>query len=609
MTEADVSAPIADLGKPTLRALAARLERFALATHGMRVLSAAVLLLLLLCGEGIVQLDHSRRIQAANALATAEASNLRGRLETELNSTLFLSSGLVAYVSSVEARLDETRITALLEALYRTGRNIRNIAVAPNNHVSWVYPLKGNERALGLHYPDNPEQWPSVQRAMAARSTLVAGPLTLVQGGQGLIARTPVFSQDGSYWGLLSMVIDWDSLRRHAGLVAHTADYSIALRGRDGLGAQGAVFFGDASVFAHTPVIMTLRLPGGTWEIGVAPLAGWHAATRPPPWARPAYALLACIVSILLFSLLRDAAERRRNHARLAAFNLRLEERVNERTQDLQATNQTLETALKTLHETQHELIRNEKMAALGSLVAGVAHELNTPLGNTMLAATTLEELARRLREGETALTRSQWRKALADITEASAMIHGNVSRAASLVASFKQVAADRSSEQRRVFRLDELTDNLVAMMQPTLRRARVRVERELPAIELDSYPGLLDQVLMNLLLNAVTHAFPAGQDGLVTIAGFAEGENKLRLVITDDGVGMSREVQDRVFDPFFTTRLGQGGTGLGLHIVFNVVTGPLGGSISVASEPGAGTSFTLLLPLRAPERKSPQSL
>lgn len=580
------------------------LRQFAASRLGALTLVTLVFILLAAAGEIVVQLDLSRREQAVHALATAAASNVRARLESELSSTLFLTSGLVAYVSSIDAQLDEAHVTALLSSLYRNGRNVRNIAIAPANRVRWVYPLQGNEKVLGLYYPDNPTQWPAVRSAMLARTTLVAGPLELVQGGTALIARTPVFRTDLSYWGLLSMVIDWESLKHNAGLLTQQGGFRFAIRGRDGTGERGPVFFGDEAVFAEDPVTMTLTLPGGTWRIGVAPVSGWHRAAAAAPWARPTYLALALVIAALFYGMMRDWAERASANAQLKAFNATLEERVLARTQALQAVNDELAQALATLRDTQQELVRNEKMAALGALVAGVAHELNTPIGNSVLASTTLQHRVAELRDSDGKLTRTQWRAALDELLTASELINASLTRAAQLVASFKQIAADRSSEQRRVFRLDTVVTQTVLMLQPTLRRAGVGVENEVGAVEMDSYPGLIDQLLINLIQNAVMHAFPEGREGLMVITAREEGE-RVTLTVADDGVGIPPAFIGRVFDPFFTTRLGRGGTGLGLHIVHNVVTGPLGGRIAVHSEPGAGTRFEIVLLKRAAPAES----
>jgi signal transduction histidine kinase len=178
-----------------------------------------------------------------------------------------------------------------------------------------------------------------------------------------------------------------------------------------------------------------------------------------------------------------------------------------------------------------------------------------------------------------------------------------NLMRAGDLIRSFKQVAADRASAQRRVFQLQELVSETLITLNPSIRRCRCEVKLEIDqGIELDSYPGPLGQVLDNLINNALIHGFADGGEGCIWISGRSAGAAVVTLSVRDNGVGIPLENQSRIFDPFFTTRLGLGGSGLGLHIVYNIVTDILGGSIEVQSVPGAGATFLLHLPLRTPE-------
>ncbi|HEX5802773.1 MAG TPA: ATP-binding protein [Azospira sp.] len=309
----------------------------------------------------------------------------------------------------------------------------------------------------------------------------------------------------------------------------------------------------------------------------------------------------------LLVMVSDDITEARRMAAELRHINEELEVRVEQRTAQLSEANSELAGALDHLQRAQDELVRTEKLAALGRLVAGVAHELNTPLGNGLMAVSTLAAHLDAFR-GELAsgLRRSALEGFVASVDTASGIALRNLERAAELIASFKQVAVDQSSSQRRRFPLRQAVNELLTAMRPTLARSGHQVVADIPAtIELDSYPGPLEQTLGNLIDNALRHAFDGRRGGRVTIAGEAVDEERIRLVVADDGCGIAEEHLARIFDPFFTTRLGQGGSGLGLHIVHNIVDGILGGHIEVASSAGAGTRFTLLLPIRAPANEA----
>lgn len=272
--------------------------------------------------------------------------------------------------------------------------------------------------------------------------------------------------------------------------------------------------------------------------------------------------------------------------------------------QDLVAAKDRAETALDHLRETQQSLVEAEKLAALGGLVAGVAHEVNNPIGISLTVASTLsrriDEFAADVERGE--LRRSRLTEFVQGSREAASQLALNLQRAGEMVQAFKQVAVDRSHADRRHFNLAEATDQIVASLRPTLRRAAVKLEVHVPPdIVLDSYPGPYGQVVTNLFINALTHAFPDGRAGTFVIEAVPEGDQVV-MTFRDDGMGMNAEVQRQAYDPFFTTRRGQGGTGLGLNIVFNIVTRRLGGRISLASTPGVGTSFRIVLPLTAPQ-------
>lgn len=298
-----------------------------------------------------------------------------------------------------------------------------------------------------------------------------------------------------------------------------------------------------------------------------------------------------------------DISDQRRARQQMEQMNQMLEAAVAQRTQALTQANQELTAALASLHSTQDELLRSEKHAALGRMVAGVAHELNTPIGNGVLVASTLrsevEQFGKMASQG---LTRSALAQHVTQTHEAVAMLLKNLSRAADLIATFKQVAADQTSLQRREFMLDEVVREILQVHQPTLRRASLQVEAQVPAgLSFDSYPGPLGQVLLNLLSNALEHAYEDMPPGQVLIQAWGLPEGKVHLELRDRGRGMSADTLRRIFDPFYTTRLGRGGTGLGLSICQTLVTRVLGGNIMVQSEPGKGSCFIIELPQQAP--------
>ena len=259
--------------------------------------------------------------------------------------------------------------------------------------------------------------------------------------------------------------------------------------------------------------------------------------------------------------------------------------------------------------ETQRFLIETERLAALGGLVAGVSHEINTPVGTSLTVASTLAHrcanFADQIASGE--VRRSQLVEFADTCRDASHQLVANLERAGELIQSFKQVAVDRSLADRRTFDLKLVTEQIVASVRPGLKRSRHSLGVEMPSdISLNSYPGPYGQVLTNLIFNAVIHGFADGRDGHVLIKARRLGLDQVEVTFADDGVGIPGDVQRHVFDPFFTTRRAQGSTGLGLYIVYNLVTQQLGGTITLLSSVGKGTTIRITLPLVAPGQTAP---
>lgn len=310
--------------------------------------------------------------------------------------------------------------------------------------------------------------------------------------------------------------------------------------------------------------------------------------------------------SLFQTAVMLEDQVRRRTHELEAA--LHENEKIN---LDLQRTKERLEREreaqnilISKLEQATSQLMQAEKLASLGSLVAGVAHELSTPLGNTLTVASTLQEVVRNFAQkidGGT-LHRQALSDFIAQCRDASSLIERNSQRAAELIGNFKQVAVDRTSMRRRGFDLLQTLNQTVSTLRPQLKHTSHRMEVHAdPGIVMESYPGPLEQIVANLVSNSLQHGFDGVREGCIRIAARLADTDHVLLTYSDNGTGMSEEVARRAFDPFFTTRLGSGGSGLGLYITYNLTTAVLGGTIRLHSTPGRGVRLELRLPRIAP--------
>jgi signal transduction histidine kinase len=271
---------------------------------------------------------------------------------------------------------------------------------------------------------------------------------------------------------------------------------------------------------------------------------------------------------------------------------------------ELRAAKEKAESALLELNTAQQNLIDAERLAALGGLVAGVAHEVNNPIGISLTVASSFArrtEMFEAELRSDGGLRRSQLEEFVRTSRDAAQQLVANLQRAGELIQSFKQVAVDRSHAERRQFNLSEATDQIIASLRPVLKRAPIALTLDVPeGLMIDGYPGSYGQILTNLFLNAVNHAFIGGRSGTISVSARPRGHDDVEIIFADDGAGMTPDVQRQAFDPFFTTRRNDGGTGLGLHIVYNLVTQQLGGRMMLESRLGQGTTFRIIMPKTA---------
>ncbi|WP_168220431.1 ATP-binding protein [Azospirillum thermophilum] len=353
-------------------------------------------------------------------------------------------------------------------------------------------------------------------------------------------------------------------------------------------------------------------LPNGTTSLldvciqspaGVEGIVCFDWRGPPREWTLEDVGFATSVADLIAVVFARRAREQAlealsRSEQRYRALYESVEETVRQRTREL-------EEAMASLRAAQEELVRSEKLASLGGIVASVTHEIATPIGSSLTVASTLEakvgRFAAAVQSGT--LKRSTITAFTDDLAEAARLMVRSLGQAADLIGTFKRVAVDQTSDRRRRFDLRTVTAEVLATLRPTFRQIDLAVDLAIPeGLEVDGYPGAWGQVLANLVSNAVTHGFRERGGGTVRIAARPVEDERLEVTVADDGAGMAPDVLRRAFEPFFTTGLSSGGSGLGLHIVYGTVVRVLGGRIRVDSAPGAGTCFVIVLPLTAPE-------
>jgi len=288
-----------------------------------------------------------------------------------------------------------------------------------------------------------------------------------------------------------------------------------------------------------------------------------------------------------------DITERKNSQNELLLYKDKLEELVSTRTQEL-------ESSISNLTNAQQRLIESEKMASLGSLVAGVAHEINTPVGLSLTGITHIQTLTDTMSKSfnDGTIKQSGLRKYIEDISELSESMRLSLISAAELIKSFKKVAVDQNTELKRTFYLQDYINDVLLSLGNVLKKTNIKIDNLVAVdLEVNSYPGIISQIMTNLITNSITHAYDEGSVGLIVIDAHII-DASIQITYRDNGKGMNEHTAKHIFDPFFTTNMGQGGSGLGMSIVFNLITQKLKGTIEFNSKEGVGTDFTITLPL-----------
>ncbi len=514
-----------------------------------RILVTAALFLIV--GASLFYWLLQAQAQEHHARSTDLVSEYRAILEENLLQNLALTSSLKSYIS-VEPELDQAQYEAFVRDLLTQQNQIKNMGAARDLVISHMYPLQGNEKAVGLNFRTNAQQFEMVQRAIDENTTVLAGPLTLVQGGLGIIARQPVFRADnGELWGVVSVVLDLDELL--SDVHAEMPDVELAIRGKDALGSSGDMIYGDESLFSFSGASLSaLKLPYGSWQLAA------NAAYPPSRHLVRAFFLMGMCLAFI--------------------FSVRF---------------------LKQQEAYENELLRAKREAEEASrekskFLAHMSHEIRTPM-NGMIGVIQLL--------GQEKLSAAQ-----KELLEAAKTSADNLMSVISDILDFSKIEARQLTLEEAPFVLDNVLNYVERNARNSLGTKNVKFERVMEEGLHRYWVGdetRIGQILMNLVSNAIKFT----DEGVVRVhveSRHLDAEPMLEFVVSDTGIGISAEEQNKIFSSFVQADASInrrfGGTGLGLSIVLSLIE-LMNGTIKVFSKKGEGTLFRVSLPLKPDEQ------
>lgn len=505
------------------------------------------------------RINNERYREVQRASVADQAQIIRAKLEGNINANIQTVQGLVAAIRA-EPELDQSRYEDFAEHLFAGKSQLRNIGAAPDMVIQLMYPLEGNEAAVGLDYRKNPAQKQAAEESRDTGELIVAGPVNLRQGGRAFIGRIPVFLPDtNEFWGLVSAVIDLDTFYRDSGLVNPRSRLKLALRGKDATGADGEVFFGEAEIFNQQPVLAKVALPSGSWQLAAVPAQGWPARADNALFIR----VLLALGGVLIFV------------PALATLHLL---KIQEQTaRNLEFAKNQAEQAAK----------------AKSEFLAVMSHEIRTPLNGVMGMLTMLKR-------GN--LDDKQAHKVKIALSSADALL-----AVINDILDFSKVDAGKLQLESLKFDIAALYQEVIDMMMQKAQEKELQLSLDLSALQCVVARGdaaRVRQILLNLLSNAIKFT----ERGLVRVSCTSKIEGavvELVTVVEDTGIGIPPEKQKQLFQPFTqvdasTTRQ-YGGTGLGLAICKKLCE-LMGGDIEIQSSLGAGSRFSFRLNLQTCE-------
>jgi two-component system sensor histidine kinase ChiS len=554
--------------------------------------AASLAVAIVLAITWVIDRSEQQRFRQQNrADVLNQLSATRARLEGKLNQRLFLSRGLVAYISTINPDIDREKFDNLSKVIVAQQPGIRSVALYKKTIVTYMYPLAGWEKAIGFDPMTIPAEREAIERAIKTKRSIFAGPINLVPQGLGFISRTPIFltppnaaAESGRFWGMVGIIIDRDTLFQEAGLIDPDANLQYAIRGKDGLGITGEVFFGDAKIFQQQPVTSEVTLPNGSWQLAAVPVRGWPKSAPISQWFWLGGGLLALVAGGLVFILVSAPAQLRKAVERGTVALRESEEALKQANADLQ---------------------RLDKLK--DEFLANTSHELRTPLNGII-------GIAESLMDGVTGTLASETRFNLGLIVSSGRRLANLVND----ILDFSKLRHETIELQLQPVEVRSLAEVVLTLCKPLIGQKNLQlinsISPDLPTVNADQ--NRVQQILHNLVGNAIKFTDSGTIEVSAEVRG-GEGENfpiansQIAITVSDTGIGIPEDKRDRIFESFEqadgTTARQYGGTGLGLAITKTLVE-LHGGKIYVESTVGVGSRFIFTLPVAQGQEKGVRS-
>lgn len=534
-------------------------------------------------------IEYKRAVSEQKQVLQSSIQLLTAQVNQFVNLSIRNTMGVISYVQMKPDLTQEELSKFSKNLLPADDKIISHFTIIKDTTIEYVYPLEGNENAIGVDLATIEDQRDAILEVKNNRVSLFIGPVELVQGGRNLINRIPILLNPGTveetYWGQLALVIKYEPMLEAAGINEFSKKYNIQIEQIQGNEKSQNVIYSNVSSLKEKPMETIINVPNGIWLIKAEYKNGYNGETT--------------MFYILLFTGIVFAFLIAISVNNIFKSNIELNRLIKKRTDGIRLANESLKSSLEELRTTQEQLIMSEKLAALGGLVAGVAHEINTPLGVCVTVGSYINDTIRKLETkfNEKTLKQSELKSAISNIIESTDILVTNLDRASQLVLSFKQLATDQYIEERRLINFKNYVGHLLKSLMPTFRGTTHCIETDIDEdIAFVTYPGALSQILTNLIMNSLIHGFDGIENGKIKIKVEIQNDN-IVLDYRDNGHGISEENASRIFEPFFTTKRNRGSTGLGLHIVYNIVFQKLNGTINLISGDSKGVHFQIVLP------------